>query len=270
MLVHKVKAAEACRKVDFCKMKLSRCIQELKESGQWEEHCADLLGHAQRMNACTPTAEAPAAAELEMATPRSLGAAIASGAIRLGDGRPYGGHGNTWGEYREGHKIGSAAVAKVGVVTRANAKKASERLAEAGAGADRQQDPRGQRHQHDSRRDATPDTSGRGGCTARWQPPHHRRCERRGCDGSACTRCSCCHRTALGFRCSGQTLLSSGVATNAARACWGFVVGVCYTLLHSVGNRKCTAWVLIGACAPTDLTVCEVLRWLQSACQMQA
>jgi hypothetical protein len=80
MLVHKVKAAEACRKVDFCKMKLSRCIQELKESGQWEEHCADLLGHAQRMNACTPTAEAPAAAELEMATPRSLGAAIASGA----------------------------------------------------------------------------------------------------------------------------------------------------------------------------------------------
>ena len=132
MLVHKVKAAEACRKVDFCKMKLSRCIQELKESGQWEEHCADLLGHAQRMNACTPTAEAPAAAELEMATPRSLGAAIASGASRLGDGRPYGGHGNTWGEYREGHKIGSAAVAKVGVVTRANAKKASERLAEAG------------------------------------------------------------------------------------------------------------------------------------------
>lgn len=53
-------------------------------------------------------------------------------ADRLGDGRPYGNKGNSWGEYREGHKIATAAIAATGRVTRANAAAASARLAEAG------------------------------------------------------------------------------------------------------------------------------------------
>eukprot|EP00966_Prymnesium_polylepis_P150544 3477440-Prymnesium_polylepis.1 len=60
-----------------------------------------------------------------MPTPTSLGIQIKSAANRLGDGRPYGNQGNTWGEYREGFKISTDAVAKVGVVTRANAEAAS-------------------------------------------------------------------------------------------------------------------------------------------------
>eukprot|EP00966_Prymnesium_polylepis_P306287 7077752-Prymnesium_polylepis.1 len=67
-----------------------------------------------------------------MPTPNSLGAQIARGANRLGDGRPYGSKGNSWGEYREGHKIATTAIAAAGPVTRANSIAASARLAEAG------------------------------------------------------------------------------------------------------------------------------------------
>ena len=67
-----------------------------------------------------------------MPTPNSLGAQITRQANRLGDGRPYGSKGNSWGEYREGHKIATAAIAAAGRVTRANAAAASARLAEAG------------------------------------------------------------------------------------------------------------------------------------------
>ena len=51
MLVHKVKPAEACRKVDCCKMKLSRAIDALKVANLWEDHCHDLLAHAAKTNA---------------------------------------------------------------------------------------------------------------------------------------------------------------------------------------------------------------------------
>eukprot|EP00966_Prymnesium_polylepis_P193254 4479310-Prymnesium_polylepis.1 len=67
-----------------------------------------------------------------MPTPNSLGVQIVRGATRLGDGRPYGSHGNSWGGYREGWKIATKALAATGRVTRANAEAASARLAEAG------------------------------------------------------------------------------------------------------------------------------------------
>ena len=50
----------------------------------------------------------------------------------MGDGRPYGSKGNSWGENREGHKIATAAIAAAGRVSRANSTAASARLAEAG------------------------------------------------------------------------------------------------------------------------------------------
>eukprot|EP00966_Prymnesium_polylepis_P323948 7380074-Prymnesium_polylepis.1 len=133
--VRGVQAAAAAH-AKCCPMKLSRAIKALKECEQWEPHLASIRAAAATEPPAAGTAAAAATGDapkqLEMATPRSLRTDIASRANRLGDGRPYGSHGNTWGEYREGHKIGSSVVAAVGVVTRANAAKAAARLQEAG------------------------------------------------------------------------------------------------------------------------------------------
>ena len=86
--------AGAARTVDCCPMALSRAISALKDAGARDEHVADIV-----------TAASPAGGRqkglLDMPSPGSLGQQIKGGATRLGDGRPYGGKGNTWGEYRE-------------------------------------------------------------------------------------------------------------------------------------------------------------------------
>ena len=90
--------SDAARKTGCCPMALSRAIRALKDQGAWEAHVADV-------RATLDLAEAPAEKDLDLPSPKSLGAQIKSGATRLGDGRPYMGKGGTWGEYREGHKM---------------------------------------------------------------------------------------------------------------------------------------------------------------------
>jgi hypothetical protein len=109
---------------------LCKRVKALKEAGAWE-HVAGIK--AQRAQGGDEAGKAAAGQkrELEMPTPRSLGKAIKSAPPRLGGGRPYGGNGNTWHEYAEGHKLATAAIAEAGV-TVPNAKRASARLAEAG------------------------------------------------------------------------------------------------------------------------------------------
>jgi hypothetical protein len=124
--------AKAARETECCPMALSRAIAALKACEQWEAHVESIRAAAAPAAATAAAAPTGAPKELDMATPRTLRSQIVSGTDRLGDGRPYGSHGNSWGEYREGHKIGSTAVAAVGVVTRANAAKAAARLKEAG------------------------------------------------------------------------------------------------------------------------------------------
>jgi len=119
--------AAAARAVDCCEMALGRAIKQLKASGMWDDHIADLRESLQP----SPSKRKTGDRELEMPTPGSLGVQIKLGANRLGDGRPYGTKGNSWGEYREGSKIGSAALAAAGV-TRENARRVSARLAAAG------------------------------------------------------------------------------------------------------------------------------------------
>ena len=128
-LVHGGQAA-AARAIDCCPVALNRAIKRLKDAGAWEEHASDVLQTYRRANPDKSLA-ASGKRVLKMPTPRSLGKQIKEGANRLGDGRPYGGKGNTWGERREGHKIATNAIAAAGV-TVANAAVASERLAEAG------------------------------------------------------------------------------------------------------------------------------------------
>jgi hypothetical protein len=106
---------------------LSRAIKALKEANAWDDHVADIIS---RRGAEKPEGSREKR-ELEMPTPRSLGKMIKSAPDRLGDGRPYGSKGNTWKEYREGHKLATSAVAEAGVSI-PHAKRASARLAEAG------------------------------------------------------------------------------------------------------------------------------------------
>jgi hypothetical protein len=90
--------AQAAREAQCCPMKLNRAISALKDCGVWETHIAEIRSRA----AAPPsaTSEKKRQGELEMPSPKSLGAQISRGANRLGDGRPYGSKGNSWGEYR--------------------------------------------------------------------------------------------------------------------------------------------------------------------------
>ncbi len=123
-VLHGCSQRAAADKTDCCVVALGRAITALKEGGSWDEHVMDIHGRAKQ----------PAVGqkrELDMPTPTSLGKQIKAGTNRLGDGRPYGGKGNTWGEYREGHKIATSAIATAGV-SKPNAQAASSRLAAAG------------------------------------------------------------------------------------------------------------------------------------------
>jgi len=115
--------AAAARAVDCCPVALHRAINKMKEAGVWDDHMADIRAGAEPSGKKKP--------ELDMPTPGALARQIKAGANRLGDGRPYGSKGNTWGEWREGTKIATAAIAAAGV-TVPIAKRASARLAEAG------------------------------------------------------------------------------------------------------------------------------------------
>lgn len=120
--------AKACSATGCLPMQLSRAIKALRDAGQYDEHMRDIKTAAAQATGVT-VSPAPL---IDMPTPRSLGGQIKSGANRLGDGRPYGSNGNSWGEYREAHKIGTSAIASSGPVTRAKAEAAAERLKQAG------------------------------------------------------------------------------------------------------------------------------------------
>lgn len=119
--------AAACRATGCHEMALGRAIKALKTAGLYDDHIRDI-----RASAAALGEEGGPAPLVDMPTPRSLGAKIQAGVNRIGDGRPYGSKGNSWGEYREGHKIGTSAIASPGPVTRAKAEAAAERLKEAG------------------------------------------------------------------------------------------------------------------------------------------
>ena len=116
----------ACERLRRDPVALCRTIIRLKDADAWDDHVIDIM---KRSN--VEPATSGQKRDLDMPTPKSLSKQIKAGANRLGDGRPYCSKGNTWGEYREGLKIGSAAVAAAGGSV-ANAVAASERLAEAG------------------------------------------------------------------------------------------------------------------------------------------
>ena len=126
MVLYGETQATAARTADCCPMMLSRAIKGLKEAGMWEEHAADVLAAAVPVS---PSKATKGSATIDMPTPASLAAQIKAGTDRLGDGRPYGNSGHSWGEYREGWKIATSAIAKAGPVTRANAEAASAKLA---------------------------------------------------------------------------------------------------------------------------------------------
>jgi hypothetical protein len=126
LVVHGGSQAAAAREKDCDPVALCRTIIRLKDADAWDDHVIDIM---KRSN--VEPATSGQKRDLDMPTPKSLGKQIKAGANRLGDGRPYCSKGNTWGEYREGLKIGSAAVAAAGGSV-ANAVAASERLAEAG------------------------------------------------------------------------------------------------------------------------------------------
>eukprot|EP00966_Prymnesium_polylepis_P173171 4005380-Prymnesium_polylepis.1 len=130
MAVNDWLAAKAARKADCCPMALSRAISRLKDAKVYETHMDELRArHAQQLTDSMQTRTR----KLEMASPSSLGKQIKSGATRLRDGRPYGGKGNSWGEYREGWKIGTQAIRDIGEhFTQADAREASEKLEAAG------------------------------------------------------------------------------------------------------------------------------------------
>jgi hypothetical protein len=98
---------------DCCPIALGRAIKRLKDAGVWDDHVTDIQSRAPVMVQIAD--EGGSKRELEMPTPNALSKKVKAGASRLGDGRPYGGKGNTWGEYRECWKIGTAAVADAGV-----------------------------------------------------------------------------------------------------------------------------------------------------------
>ena len=100
MVLRGCKQAQAARDADCCPMALSRGINKLKESGHWDDHVLDIAKHAAESGR-----QQEKKRELEMPTPGSLGKQIKASSTRLGDGWAYGGKGNMWGEYREGHKI---------------------------------------------------------------------------------------------------------------------------------------------------------------------
>ena len=138
-VLHGGSQAAAASAVDCCPKALNRAIADLKKEEAWDAHVADILARKKESSTGNSAGSSGSQAaddsarkrELEMPTPNSLGKQIKSSATRLGDGRPYGSKGNSWGEYREGHKIGTAAVKEAGI-TMANAMRASARLAEAG------------------------------------------------------------------------------------------------------------------------------------------
>ena len=125
-VLHGGSQAAACRATECDPMRLSRTIADLKSAELLDDHIADIKASAAALEEAGPKPL------VDMPTPRSLGAKIQSGANRIGDGRPYGSKGNSWGEYREGHKIGTSAIANPGPVTRAKAEAAAARLQEAG------------------------------------------------------------------------------------------------------------------------------------------
>eukprot|EP00966_Prymnesium_polylepis_P257967 5958953-Prymnesium_polylepis.1 len=115
--------AKACSETGCCPMRLGRAIKDLKSAELFDAHIADIRAAA--------LGEGPKPL-VDMPTPGSLGMKIQAGANRPGDGRPYGSKGNSWGEYREGHKIATSAIANAAPVTRAKAEAAAQKLLDAG------------------------------------------------------------------------------------------------------------------------------------------